>query len=93
MYFRALKLYQQPFKPFLRNQQNRMCDKIVVNVQENLQALAKRIPKILVQRAEEIFPALKKNVVSVLCMIEIVSSCSLLIAFTGVSDVVLPRGT
>jgi hypothetical protein len=47
--------------------------------------------KVVVQRAEEIFPALKKNMVSVLCMIRIVSFCSLMIAVAGVFDIVVPR--
>jgi hypothetical protein len=42
------------------------------------------MPKVLLQRAEEIFPALKKNMVSVLCMVGIVSSCSVMIAVAGV---------
>jgi hypothetical protein len=37
------------------------------------------------------FPALKKNMVSVLCMIGIVSSYSLMIAVAGVFDIVVPR--
>jgi len=64
-----------------------MCDKEDVKLHEILQSLAKRTPKVLVQRAKEIFPALKKNMVSVLCMTGIVSS-SLMIA--SVFDVV-PR--
>jgi len=66
-----------------------MCDKKVVKVDGSLQALTKGMPKVLVQRAEEIFPALKDNMVSVLCMIGIALSCSLMIAFAGVFDVVL----
>jgi hypothetical protein len=41
-----------------------MCDKEVGELQENLQPLAKGMPKVLVQRAEEIFPALKENMMS-----------------------------
>lgn len=67
-----------------------MCDKEVV-LHENLLFLAARMPKVLVERAEEIFPALKENMVSVLCMIRIVLSCSLMIAFAGVFDVVVLR--
>jgi hypothetical protein len=76
MYFRAVKLHQHPFKPF-------------VKLREILPCLATML-KVLVQRAEEIFPALKKNMVSVLCMIGIVSSCSVMIVVVGVFDVV-PR--
>jgi hypothetical protein len=68
-----------------------MCVKEVVKLREDLQVLATRMPKVLVQRAEEIFPALKENMVSVLCMIGIVSSCSVMIAVAGVFDVVVPR--
>ena len=67
-----------------------MCDKEVGKLQENLQPVAKRMLKVLVQRAEEIFPALKRNMVSVLCMLRIVSSCPLMIGFAGAFDVV-PR--
>jgi hypothetical protein len=49
-----------------------------------------RMPRVLVERTEELFPALKENMVSVLCMIGIVSS-SLMIAVAGVFDVVVPR--
>jgi hypothetical protein len=59
-----------------------VCEKEVVNLNENLLS-------ILVQRVEEIFPALKDNMVSVLCMIGIVSSF-LIIAGAGVFDLV-PR--
>ena len=64
-----------------------MCDKEAGRSQENLQSLAKRMPKVQVQRAEEIFPALQKNMVSVLCRLGIVLSCSLMIGFAGVFDV------
>jgi len=66
-----------------------MCDKKVVKVDESLQALTTGMPKVLVQRAEEMFPALKENMVSVLCIIRIALSCSLMIALAGVFDVVL----
>jgi len=64
-----------------------MCDKEAGRLQENVQSHAKRMPKVVVQRAEEIFPALQKNMVSVLCRLGIVSSCSLMIAFAGVFDI------
>jgi len=68
-----------------------MCDKEIVKLQENVQSLATRMPKVLVQRAEEIFPVLKKNMATVLYMIRIVSSCSLMINVAGVFDIVEPR--
>jgi hypothetical protein len=68
-----------------------MCDEEAVKFHDNLQSLAPRMWKVLVQRAEEVFPALKKNMVSVLCMVGIVLSCSLLIAVAGVFDIVVPR--
>jgi DNA helicase IV len=68
-----------------------MCDKEVVKSHEMPQTVRTRMPKVLVQRAEEIIPGLKKNMVSVLCMIGIVSSSSLIIAVAGVFDVVVPR--
>jgi phage-related holin len=68
-----------------------MCDKEVVKLHENAQSFQTKMPKILVQRAEEIFPALKENMVSVLCMLGMVSSCSLMIAVAGVIDVIVPR--
>jgi len=68
-----------------------MCDKEVVNVHENLRSLTAGMPKVLVQRAEEIFPALKENMVSVVRMIGSVLSCSLMIAVAGVFEVVVLR--
>ena len=68
-----------------------MCEKEAVKLRENLQSFAPRMLKVLLQWAEEVFPALKKNMVSVLCMIGIVSSCSLMIAVAGVFDIVVPR--
>jgi len=67
-----------------------MCDKEAGRLQENAQSHAKRMPQVLVQRAEEIFPVLQKNMVSVLCRLGIVSSSSLMITVAGVFDVV-PR--
>ena len=57
-----------------------MCDKENVNLHESQQSLTAGMPKVLVHRAEEIFPGLKENMVSVLCMIGSVLSCSLMIA-------------
>ena len=58
-----------------------MCDKEAGSSQQNPQPVAERMPKVLVQRAEEIFPALKENMVSVLYMLGIVLSCSLMTGF------------
>ena len=41
-----------------------MCEEEVLRVQESLQSLTTGTPKVLVQRAEEIFTAVKKNMVS-----------------------------
>jgi hypothetical protein len=60
-------------------------------LQENLQSLKKIMLKVLVQRAEEIYPALKKNMVSFLCILGIVSSCFLMFGVAGVFDVVQSR--
>jgi len=49
-----------------------MCDKEAGSSQQNPKPVAERMPKVLVQRAEEIFPALKENMVSVLYMLGIV---------------------
>ena len=68
-----------------------ICDKGVFKSHEMLQTVTTRMPNVLIQWDEEIFPALKKNVVSVLCMIGIVLSCSLMIFVAGVFDVVVPR--
>jgi hypothetical protein len=64
-----------------------MCDKEVAKLHGSPQYLTTGMPKVLVQRAEKIFPALQKNMVSVLCRLGIVSSCSLTIAVAGVFDV------
>jgi len=68
-----------------------MCDKEVVKLHGSSQSLTTGMPKVLVQRAEEMFPVLKENMVSVLRMIGNVLSCSLMIAVPGVFDVVVLR--
>jgi len=45
---------------FLNNQEAIMCDK------NGLKSDATKMPTIILQRAEEVFPALKKNLVSML---------------------------
>ena len=45
---------------FLNNQEAIMCDK------DGLKSDATKMPTIILQRAEEVFPALKENLVSVL---------------------------
>jgi len=67
-----------------------MCDKEAGSSQQNPKPVAERMPKVLVQRAEEIFPALKENMVSVLYVLGIVLSCSLMTGFAGVFYIV-PR--
>jgi hypothetical protein len=42
-----------------------MCDERVPNLPKILQSLATRVPKIVLQRVEEIFPSLKETLVSV----------------------------
>jgi hypothetical protein len=44
-----------------------MNDEVVKSL-EVLQSSTTKMPKILLQRAEEIYPALKKSMVSVVCM-------------------------
>jgi hypothetical protein len=44
-----------------------MCDDQVSSLKKTLQSVAAGVPKIVVQRAEEIFPALKEIMVTVLC--------------------------
>jgi hypothetical protein len=39
----------------------------VSSLQKNLQSLPARVPKIVVPRIDELFPALKESMVSVLC--------------------------
>jgi hypothetical protein len=92
MYFRAVKLFQHSCKQFsYPTKKTIMCDKEVVKLRGSPQSFTTGMPKVLLQRAEEIFPALKENMVSVLCMIGIVLSCSVMIVFAGVFDVVVPR--
>jgi hypothetical protein len=45
-----------------------MCEERVVGLQSVLRSLATRVPRIMLQRAEEMFPALRETMVSVLCM-------------------------
>jgi len=43
-----------------------MCDELGLNMLQILHSLARRVPKIIVQRVEEIFPSLKEGTVSIL---------------------------
>jgi hypothetical protein len=45
-----------------------MCDKEVFKSHEVPLSHTTKMPKILLQRAEELFPALKENTVSAVCM-------------------------
>jgi hypothetical protein len=44
-----------------------MCDERALSLKKNLQSLPARVPKIVVPRVDEMFPALKESAVSVLC--------------------------
>jgi hypothetical protein len=46
-----------------------MCDKQVLRIKKNLRSLPARVPKIVVPRLDEMFPALKESTVSVLCFV------------------------
>ena len=48
-----------------------MCDKDSSGLQNILQSLPRREPKIMLQRAEYIFPALKNSLVSVIMFVHI----------------------
>jgi len=50
------------------NQRNRMSDKEVLKSRGVLQSHTANISEVLLQRAEEIFSALKESTVSVVCM-------------------------
>jgi hypothetical protein len=43
-----------------------MCDKVGLDMLQIEHSLARRVPKIMVQRVEEIFPSLKEGTVSIL---------------------------
>jgi hypothetical protein len=45
-----------------------MCDEHISRPQKHLQSLATRGPKVVLQRVDEIWPALKESTVSVLCI-------------------------
>jgi hypothetical protein len=45
-----------------------MCAERVPSLQKILQHLAERQPKIVLHRVEKIYPSLKENLVSVLCL-------------------------
>jgi hypothetical protein len=51
-----------------------MCDERISSQKKNLQCVAKGVPKIILQRVDEIWPAVKESLVSVLyiCVGEIV---------------------
>jgi hypothetical protein len=53
---------------FSYSPQNIMCDDQVSWLRKILQSLANRVPKIVLQRAEDIFPAVRESMVSVLCL-------------------------
>jgi hypothetical protein len=46
-----------------------MCDKQVLSLKKSLHSLPARVPKIVVPRVDEMFPALKESMVSVLCLV------------------------
>jgi hypothetical protein len=43
------------------------CEERVVDLQSVLGSLATRVPRIILERAEEMFPAVREIMVSVLC--------------------------
>jgi hypothetical protein len=45
-----------------------MCEEQNTNLQMVLHSLARRVPKIILQRVEEIYPTLNERLVSVLCL-------------------------
>jgi hypothetical protein len=45
-----------------------MCDDQVSVIEKTVQSDSARVPKIVVQRVEDIFPAVKESMVSVLCL-------------------------
>jgi hypothetical protein len=53
-----------------------MCDEKVLSVQNSPMSVAAKVPRIVLQRAEEIFPAYKELLVSVfyVCAWKIISS-------------------
>jgi hypothetical protein len=53
---------------FVCNPQNMMCEERVAGLQSILRSLATRVPRIILHRAEELFPAMRESMVSVLCM-------------------------
>ena len=61
---------------FLNNQEAIMCDK------EGLKSDATKMPTIILQRAEEVFPALKENLVSVLYSKTNLSACVVMSALS-----------
>jgi hypothetical protein len=52
----------------LNTSKAKMSDREVLKLCEILPSVARKTPKIILQRAEEIFPALRGNLVSVLCI-------------------------
>jgi hypothetical protein len=44
------------------------CEERVVGLQSILRSLATRVPRIILERAEEMFPAVRESMVSVLCV-------------------------
>jgi hypothetical protein len=50
------------------NSQPVMCDERLSRLREIVHSIVTRVPVVIVQRAEEIYPALKESMVSVLCL-------------------------
>jgi hypothetical protein len=50
------------------NAGNIMCEERVVGLQSILRSLATRVPRIILQGVEEMFPAVRESMVSALCM-------------------------
>jgi hypothetical protein len=48
-----------------------MCEEQVVGLQSVLRSLATKVPRIILKRAEEVFPAVRESMVSVLCTIQV----------------------
>jgi hypothetical protein len=57
-----------------------MCDEGVLNLQKTLQSLGTKVPKIIVQRVDEIFPSLKESMVSTILVCK---ENNFIVLFTG----------
>ena len=67
-----------------------MCDEPGVRLRTTLRSLEKRVPKIILQRVEEYYPAVMESVVSVLRQVPLVQRIHVFACISVLKDITLP---